>query len=72
MVEFTFAFLFFKVTCGFVSKALTLKMRGHIATESAQVEIPPFQPAPESRIMGCGQKTSEELDTSHSSFPGTH
>lgn len=49
-------------------RAVNLKMKVHVATNLAQVEMPPFQPASESRIMGCGQKTSEELDTSHSSL----
>ena len=60
-----------------VTRALTLKMKGHEATNLAQVENASFserkrererEREKERKIMGCGQNTSEELDTSHSSL----
>ena len=47
--------------------SLTLKIKRSYG-KSAQAKIPPLQPVSESRITGCGLKTSEELDTSHSSL----
>ena len=52
-------------------------MKGHEATNLAQVENASFserkrererEREKERKIMGCGQNTSEELDTSHSSL----